>query len=129
VDLAHIDRMERSLACGADLAKLWDIPVVYVGVTAQTPGALGHNPAEYGARLDAFAKAQAGARGIRASAHEVISHDPAAELDTALLKAVDETGADLVVMASHVPGLTDYVWPSNGGKIAAHSDASIFVVR
>jgi hypothetical protein len=32
-------------------------------------------------------------------------------------------------MASHVPGLTEYVWPSNGGKLAGHAKASVFVVR
>jgi len=45
------------------------------------------------------------------------------------LHTIDEIGADLVVMQSHLPGLVDYVWPSNGGKIAGHSRASVFVVR
>jgi len=42
---------------------------------------------------------------------------------------VEEAGADLVVMASHVPNVTDYIWPSHGGWVAEHSDASVFVVR
>jgi nucleotide-binding universal stress UspA family protein len=46
-----------------------------------------------------------------------------------LLSAINDAGADLVVMASHVPGLTEYVWPSHGGKIASHSTASVFVIR
>ena len=45
------------------------------------------------------------------------------------LKAVEEQKADLVVMQSHVPNLTDYIWPSNGGTVASHSRASVFVVR
>jgi nucleotide-binding universal stress UspA family protein len=57
------------------------------------------------------------------------SHDPAADLDPTLLKAVEETGADLVVMASHVPGLTDYIWPSNGGTVARRAKVSVMVVR
>ena len=59
----------------------------------------------------------------------MISHDPAIDLDDTLMKAQHETGADLVVMQSHVPNITDYVWPSNGGTMATHSDASVFVVR
>ena len=129
VDLAHAERMERSLQCGAELAALWGIPVVYVGVTAQTPGSVAHNPEEYGRKLAAFAAAQAEARGITAEAQAVVSHDPSTDLDDTLLKAVKDTGADLVVMASHVPGLTDYVWPSNGGKIAGHAAVSVMVVR
>ena len=62
-------------------------------------------------------------------AHAAIAHDPTTEVDDALLRAVDETGADLVVMQSHIPGLIDYVWPSNGGKIAGHAKASVLVVR
>ncbi|MGD8310649.1 MAG: hypothetical protein PVG98_14530 [Chromatiales bacterium] len=45
------------------------------------------------------------------------------------MEAVDDIGADLVVMASHIPDVVDYIWPSNGGKVAGHSDASVFVVR
>lgn len=50
-------------------------------------------------------------------------------MDDILLKAVKDTGADLVVMASHVPNIMDYVWPSNGGKIAEHAECSVMVVR
>ncbi|GHF67992.1 universal stress protein [Seohaeicola zhoushanensis] len=129
VDLAHADRLERSLVCGAALARLWGIPVTYVGVTAQTPGSIAHNPEEYARKLAAFAEAQGAARQITAQSHAVVSHDPTADLDDVLLAAVKDTGADLVVMASHVPGLADYLWPSNGGKIAAHAAASVMVVR
>ena len=55
--------------------------------------------------------------------------DGGVDLDGALLKAVGETGADLVVMGTHVPGLSDYIWSSNGGKIAAHADVSVMLVR
>lgn len=129
VDLVHAGKLERALACAADLARLYNCPVSYVGVTASAPGPLGHNPKEYAEKLAAFGDDQAAARGVTADSHAVISHDPTTDLDDALLKAVDEIGADLVVMASHIPGLTDYLWPSNGGKIAAHSGASVFVVR
>ena len=66
---------------------------------------------------------------IETGAHAIFSHDPAVDLDPALIKAAEEIGADLIVMASHIPNLMDYVWPSNGGTIAGHSKASVFVVR
>ncbi len=69
------------------------------------------------------------AHGVTTSAHTVISHDPTTDLDDALLKASKELNVDLVVMASHLPNLTDYIWPSNGGKVAAHAKASVMVVR
>ena len=35
----------------------------------------------------------------------------------------------LIIMASHVPGFRDYVFASNSGYLASHTDLSIFVVR
>lgn len=129
VDLAHEDRLARALGVAADLARHWGAELVYVGVTSPHPGRFGHNPAEYAQRLAAFAASQAGAAGVVASSHAAVAHDPATEVDDALLRAVTQTGADLVVMQSHLPGLVDYVWPSNGGKIAAHAKTSVLVVR
>ena len=129
VDLAHLADLERALSCAADLAGHYGAEITYVGVTAATPGSLAHNPKEYEAKLAGFAADQAAARGVKARAHAVISHDPTVDLDDALLRAVKEVNADLVVMASHLPNLTDYLWPSNGGKIAAHAAASVMVVR
>lgn len=129
VDLAHAARLEKALDLSAEMAKHFKIPVTYVGVTAATPGPLGHNPEEYSARLDAFVSEQAEKRGVEADGKALVSHDPATDVDDVLLKAVHEVGADLVIMSTHIPGLADYIIPSNGGKIAAHSDASVFLVR
>lgn len=129
VDLAHAGKLSKALRTGADLARHYGAKVTYVGVTAPTPGPLGHNPKEYGDRLAAFAEAERATHGHEVAAHAVVAHDPTTDLDDALLRTVDQIGADLVVMASHIPGLADYLWPSNGGKIAGHSRASVFVVR
>ena len=129
VDLAHADKLGHALETAADLAAHWDAKVTYVGVGTSTPGKVAHTPEEFAHKLMAFAAAQGELHKIAASAHPTIAHDPTTEVDDALLRAVSETGADLVVMQSHVPGLVDYVWPSNGGKIAGHAKASVFVVR
>ena len=80
-------------------------------------------------KLEAFGKARAEADGIEATTRSYSCHDLTTDLDNTLLGAVDDVGADLVVMASHIPDIVDYVWPSNGGKVAEHSKASVFVVR
>ena len=129
VDLAHVETLGHALDTAADLAAHWGAKVTYVGVGTSTPGKVAHNPGEFAEKLAAFAAAQAVAHDIEAGSHPTIAHDPTTEVDDALLRAVDETGADLVVMQSHIPGLIDYVWPSNGGKIAGHSKASVLVVR
>ena len=129
VDLAHLDQLDKAMKTAADLALHYKIPVCYVGVTAPAPSQIAHNPAEFAQKLDAFANNQAQAHGHEATAKAYTSHDPASDLDDTLFKAVDEIGADLVVMATHVPTIADYVWPSNGGKIAAHARTSVLLVR
>ena len=129
VDLAHVDRLERALKVTGDLARHYGVPVCYVAVGAAAPSRLAHTPAEFAEKLAAFGRAQAEAHGIEATTRPVISHDPVSDVDDALIGALRDTGADLVVMASHIPDVTDRFWPSNAGKIMSHSAASVFVVR
>ena len=129
VDLAHAEALEKALQTAADLGRHYGCPVTYVGVTASTPGALGHNPDEFAERLAAFGREETAKRGVEIATRAVTSHDPTADLDTALLHTAQELGADLVVMATHLPSMADYLWPSNGGRMAAHSSLSVFLVR
>lgn len=129
VDLAHAERLEKALGVAEDLAQHYGASVVYVGVAAATPSSVAHSPEEFAAKLTTFAEVRAAQTGVTAEAHAMTSHDPSTDLDPTLLKAVGETGADLVVMASHIPNITDYVWPSNGGTIAGHAKVSVMVVR
>lgn len=129
IDLAHVDRLDKALTCAADLAKHYGSTVIYVGVSAATPSSIAHTPAEFADKLAAFARNQAGAHGVQTESHAMTSQDPAVDLDPTLMKALDETRADLVVMASHIPNVTDYIWPSNGGTIAGHARISVMVVR
>jgi nucleotide-binding universal stress UspA family protein len=129
VDLEHADKLSRAIDTATDLSKYYKIPVIYVAVTASLPSAVAHNPAEYETVLKKFAAAQSELHGIEATAKAYFSHDPAVDLDETLLKAIHETGSDLVVMASHIPNVADHVWPSNGGTIASRSDVSVFIVR
>ena len=129
VDLSHQSDLQKALAVTADLAKHYGASVVFVGATSSTPSSTAHTPEEYRKKLEAFAKDQSEAHGFEASADMVIAHDPTTDVDDVLLKAVRDTGADIVVMQSHMPNILDYVWPSNGGKIAEHAKVSVFVVR
>ena len=95
VDLAHLPRIERALQVAADLAKHYGAGVSYVSVTAATPGPLAHNPKEYGEKLAAFAAEDGARRGVSPTTHVMVAHDPTADVDDALLKAVDETLAEL----------------------------------
>ena len=129
VDLAHVDRLEKALATAADLSQHYRIPVCYVGVTAPTPGQVAHNPKEYADRLARFGADEAAKRGIAATTRAYTSHDPAVDLDQILMRAIEDEGADLVVMASHLPGLAEHIFASNAGYLASHARVSVLVVR
>ncbi len=129
VDLEHTEKLTKALATAADLSKVYSIPVHYVAVTAATPGRVAHNPQEFAQKLQAFAEEQGAKFGVRVNSKAVTSHDPAVDVDKAIQRAVKEIGADLVVMASHIPGVVEHLISSNAGYFASHSDASVFVVR
>ncbi|GKW48702.1 universal stress protein [Halomonas sp. NCCP-2165] len=129
VDLAHLDQLSKTLQVVADLANFYQAEVCYVGVTASTPGSLARTPEEYQQKLDAFAKQHTSEHGQAVSARVVISHDPAVDLDDVLVQAIEDVGADLVVMGTHLPRHLDALLPAHGGKVATHTQASIFLVR
>jgi universal stress protein F len=129
VDLAHVEKLALALDTAAKLSKLYNAPVTYVGVTSSAPGPLGHNPAEYEKKLTDFIATQTSAHGIQADGKAVVSHDPAVDLDDALIKTANDTGSDLIIMATHIPNVADHFWPSNGGRLATHTNASVFLVR
>lgn len=129
VDLRNPSASEKALKTAADLARVYGSALCYVSVTPATPSEVAKNPDAFAEELAAFGREQAERFGVQAETKAITSHDPAIDLNETLLSAVKEVGADLVVMASHLPDFMDYVWPSHGGSIAAHSDASVFVVR
>lgn len=129
IDLTHVDRLAKAVDTAIDLARHYGVPLVFVGVTEAAPSPVAHNPQEYARKLAAYAEEQGRAHGFAAEAKAYTAHDPATEIDDALLKAVAETGADLVVMASHAPTIGDALVPSHGGRLAAHTGVSVFLVR
>lgn len=129
VDLSHVDRLDKAINTATELARLYSIPVCFAGVTTETPSAVAHNPAEYAKKLKAFGAEQSKAHGIAIEVAAYPSHDPTVDLDKVLIAAAAENGADLIVMASHVPGLPEHIFASNAGAVASHAAVSVFVVR
>jgi nucleotide-binding universal stress UspA family protein len=129
VDLEHRETLDKALMVGADLAKHYGAELHLVGVTHAAPGAVAHNPKEFAEKLDAFASGQTNKHGVTFKAKAMVSHDPAVDLDQTLEQAASEIGADLVVMASHVPGFFEHIFASRAGYLASHTSLSVFVVR
>ena len=129
VDLAHIERLDKAIATATDLARHYGVPLSFVGVTADAPTEVAHTPKEFGEKLAAFGAAQSTRHGVAVETMACSSHDPAADLDQRLIAAGQQVGADLIVMASHVPGVPEHFFASNAGAVASHAAISVFVVR
>ena len=122
VDLVHKDTLAKALDAAGDMAKRY-------GVGGEMPNELGHNSDEFTETVQAFAKGLRDKYGVEVEAETIISHDPEVETTSALMKAIENTGADLVIMASHVPGILEHIFSSHGGYIAQHAKVSVFVIR
>ncbi|WP_424933156.1 universal stress protein [Amaricoccus macauensis] len=129
VDLAHTGQMAKSLSVAAALAKQFGSKAHMVGVTLASPTAIARTPGVFAGKLTAFAAEQSAALGTVFEAHTEISHDPAIDIDDVLMRAAKAIGADLIVMASHVPGFAEHLFASRAGYLAAHAPLSVFVVR
>ncbi|WP_417808843.1 universal stress protein [Thioclava sp.] len=129
VDLRHVAKLTKALTIAADIARKYGAQITYVGVTGNEPSAVAHTPEEYSEKLAQFAASEAAMHGLTARGHTIVAHDPAVDLNHKLADAVQELHADLVIMATHLPNVADYVWASHGGHLATHSKASVFLVR
>ncbi len=128
-DLLHKDSIGKAVTTACDLAKHYGADLHLVSVSGGIPTSEAHSSAEYGEKLEDFAGTLSKKNGISVTAHNIGAIDPAAEVDGHLLKAVEKTGSDLVVVGSHKPGLAEYVFGSHAGHMASHAKVSVFVVR
>lgn len=129
VDLVHKDKLQKALDVAGDLAKRHGATIHVVSVGGDLPSKLGHTPAEFSTTLDGFASDLKAQYDVTVTPHPVMSNDPAVETTARLMETIDEIGADLVIMASHQPGMLEHIFASHGGYIAQHAKVSVFVVR
>lgn len=129
IDLAHTDHMGKALNVAADLAKRYGAEAHIVGVTQSSPTEIARTPEAFAEKLSTYAAECSKELGVTFTAHSDISHDMRIDLDDVLQRIAKKIDADLIVMTSHVPGLTDYIFASNAGYLASHSSLSVFVVR
>ncbi len=121
--------MYKKIMVPADLAKLYEAEVHYVAVTTTAPSELGRNPDAFAQKLDDFVSGQIDTYGIKGQAHPITSEDPTADMDVMLRSAGEDIGADLIVMASHVPGFRENLFHHHGNYVATHAHMSVLLVR
>ncbi|UOA33634.1 Universal stress protein UP12 (plasmid) [Sulfitobacter sp. DSM 110093] len=129
VDLRHCERLDKALKVAADLGRLYHAELHIVSVGPSQPSEVARSPEEFSKRLAHFSETASQAHGATYKPHAETSHDPAVELDAILAGAAERLDIDLIVMASHIPGLAEHVFSSNAGYLASHATISVLIVR
>ncbi len=58
--------------------------------------------------------------------HHIVGHGT---IYREIIRHADETGCDLIIMASHRPELSDYLLGPNAARVVRHARQSVMVVR
>ncbi len=113
----------------AQVAKWQGAKITLVSVTGAHMGESSETEAEIDKELAEFTEQLAADSGSDVSTRKIHSVDVAAEVDSDLTRAAEEIGADLVIVGTHAPRITDYIFSSHAGYLAKHAGMSVFVVR
>jgi universal stress protein F len=128
IDMAHVTEgkaiIDMAAQHGATGAK-----IILLNVTEEIPGwAAAELPAglleQSRAQSEADLKAIAAASGIAMDV-EIRSGHPY----KTILEVAEEKAADLIIIASHRPGLQDYFLGSTAAKVVRHAKCSVLVIR
>lgn len=128
-DLSAKENWAKAIKVAADIARQQGSRMTLVSVGGGINGQVSHSIGEYRRLLAAHATEVEAAEGIDVDSRVYDVADPSVEVDRKLVEAIDDIGADLVVMASHQPGWVEYLINSHAGRLAAHAPVSVFVVR
>jgi len=125
VEIAHKERsgpmIEAAQSVAEDGANITLFNVVEDDVMVQIPeGAIEEAKARARMELEAIAAAA----GIKAKVEVRRGRAP-----TVILAYATEVGADLIIVASHQPGLQDYLLGSTAARVVRHATCSVLVTR
>lgn len=128
VDLAHPDKSKDMLAVAKALGNegaevilaniVEDIPT-YVAVEMPT-GLLGKARRNAENELDKLARAS----DLKVRIETRVGH-----VSTAILALAEESNVDCIVIASHKPGLQDYLLGSTASRVVRHAKCAVHVLR
>ncbi len=131
IDIAQIEPAEAALVLARDAAKAYGARLVLLNVLEQVPGYVASQlPKSFhdDALVDARKRLEevAGRHGLAGSA-EIIVRD--GHPSTEILEYARQVAANLIVIASHDPGIADYFLGSVAARVVRHAHCSVLVVR
>ncbi len=129
VDLHLPPEVKKATEVAAHLAKWQGAKVTIVSVTGPQPGDSQLTTDAIKQELLTCANEIAMQSGAQVDTRNIHSVDVAVEIDKDLTHAAEEMGADLIVVGTHAPRITDYILSSHAGYLAKHASMSVLVVR
>jgi nucleotide-binding universal stress UspA family protein len=120
-----------SLATAGDLAKKYGASLTLINVQATVPAMVTSYlpegfPKENDRIVAARLQALAGEYKLGANTGVVVRHGNAHH---EILAFAEDNGIDLILIASHHPGLSDYLLGSTAGHVVRHAQCSVLVLR
>lgn len=129
VDLHLPPEVRKAADIAADIAKWQGAKITLVTVVWTQPGDPALTDSAVSTELQGLADQIAARSGGAVETRTLRSVDVSVEADGDLTRTAEEIGADLIVVGTHAPRLTDYIFSSHAGHLAKHATMSVFVVR
>ena len=132
IDVSQSDSGEASLKVAAGLAGKTGAKLILLNVIGDIPNLVANQlPSNYTETMEkssAEALDEVASRnGLASGSYEVqTSHG---QIYHEIIEAAEKGGADLIVIASHQPDVSDYLLGSTAGKVVRHAHCSVLVVR
>lgn len=131
IDVAETEAGAAALELARDLAKIRDGKIVLLNVVEKVQGFVASQlPPGFHREALANAKARleeiADAHGLAKTAEILVSEG---HPSTEILECAKKIGAGMIVIASHDPGLADYLLGSVAARVVRHAHCSVLVVR
>ncbi|NVK42019.1 MAG: universal stress protein [Oceanospirillaceae bacterium] len=133
LDLAHENSWRSSLPAAIDHARRYNaqLTIVTVVPNADIPAIANHLPLGLERRLrdDGLASLEKLIAERVPAGLAVQARVGQGRIYTEILRIAEEVDADLIIMASHRPGLADYLIGANAEKVMRHAQCSVLVIR
>lgn len=132
IDVSHTDSGAAGLKTAVALGGKSGAELVLLNVTSPVPNLVAAQlPSNYldtaQEKASEVLKELASSVGLESGSYEIKTAQGGAYVE--ILSVAKSGGADLIVVASHQPDLSDYLLGSTAAKIVRHATCSVLVVR
>lgn len=131
IDLEDENSWRKALPVAVEYAKTFGSRIHVISVVPEFGMVREYFPENYEEKLKESVKTQlhqftSGHIPKEIQVQHIIAHGA---IYQEIITAADKVNADLIIMASHRPGLGDYLLGPNASRVVRHSSKSVLVVR